>query len=70
LASLGLPTQLQSPQSAAVDRQVNERPVGRHQHVGLVVPVRLDATALAEPDQVGLQVLPLRLVPMIATFTA
>jgi hypothetical protein len=29
-----------------------------HQDIDLVVPVRLDAIALVEPDQVGLQVLP------------
>jgi len=92
-ASLGLPTQPQSRRSAAMDRQVGERPVDRHdrpdrplgqvgedhrgervdlavegqlapagdnhhQHVDLVVAVRLDAIALAEPDEVGLQVLP------------
>jgi hypothetical protein len=92
-ASLGLPTQPQSRRSAAMDRQVGERPVDRHhrpdrplgqvgedhrgervnvavegqlapagddhhQHVDLVVAVRLDAVAPAEPDEVGLQVLP------------
>jgi hypothetical protein len=30
-----------------------------HQHLDLVVAVRLDAIAWAEPDQVGLQVLPI-----------
>jgi hypothetical protein len=34
-----------------------------HQHLDLVVAVRLDAIALVEPDQVGLQVLPVQPPP-------
>ena len=34
-----------------------------HQHLDLVVAVRLDAITPAEPDQVGLQVLPVQPPP-------
>jgi hypothetical protein len=96
--SLSRPTHLESCRSAAVDRQIRQRPIhGRHrpdrplgqvsddhrgqlvnlavkgqlapteddhhQHLDLVVAVRLDAITPAEPDQVGLQVLPVQPPP-------
>ena len=42
----------------AVKGQLAPAEDDHHQHVDLVVAVRLDAIAPAEPDEVGLQVLP------------
>jgi hypothetical protein len=42
----------------AVKGQLAPAEDDHHQHVDLVVAVRLDAVAPAEPDEVGLQVLP------------
>jgi hypothetical protein len=44
----------------AVKGQLAPAEDDHHQHVDLVVPVRLDAIALVKPDQVGLQVLPVQ----------
>lgn len=44
----------------AVKGQLAQAENDHHQHIDLVVAVRLDAIAPAEPDQVGLQVLPLQ----------
>jgi hypothetical protein len=44
----------------AVKGQLAPAEDDHHQHIDLVVAVRLDAIAPVEPDQVGLQVLPLQ----------
>jgi hypothetical protein len=44
----------------AVKGQLAPATDDHHQHLDLVVAVGLDAIALVEPDQVGLQVLPIQ----------
>jgi hypothetical protein len=47
----------------AVKGQLTLAEDDHHQHVDLVVAVRLDAIALVEPDEIGLQVLPVEPPP-------